>query len=277
LKLTSLKDDSGLEDPNLRNISGLNDNAVDVASMAGTTCLNFLSSITSRKPKMHMPVPPSQEQSAPGEDWPIPKLRLQVNDLSPAGSALFFANIQPGLALHSAVLAVLKTLYTPQTVPRNVRSVTLFIENMDGVAYTKGSDLDDDHKEIHFSIRHIENNKQRARDEIMGVIVHEMVHCFQFNAKGTCPGGLIEGIADYVRLKAGYVPPHWQRGGDKWDAGYQTTGYFLEFIETNCGAGTVRKINDAMRDKKYDEGIFKDLTGEPVETLWKLYKQSLEK
>lgn len=37
----------------------------------------------------------------------------------------------------------------------------------------------------------------------MGVCVHEMVHCWQWNAKGTCPGGLIEGIADYVRLRSG--------------------------------------------------------------------------
>ena len=66
---------------------------------------------------------------------------------------------------------------------------------MDGVAYTKGSELDDDHKEIHFSVRHIANNKDRVKGEVMGVLVHEMVHCFQYNAKGTCPGGLIEGVA----------------------------------------------------------------------------------
>lgn len=73
--------------------------------------------------------------------------------------------------------------------------MTLYLEDMDGVAYTKGSDLDDDHKEIHFSTRHIENSRQRAQSEILGVVVHEMVHCFQYNGKGTCPGGLIEGIA----------------------------------------------------------------------------------
>lgn len=32
----------------------------------------------------------------------------------------------------------------------------------------------------------------------MGVLVHEMVHCFQYNAKGTCPGGLVEGIAGMI-------------------------------------------------------------------------------
>ena len=41
----------------------------------------------------------------------------------------------------------------------SVRSVTLYLEEMGGVAYTKGSELDDDHKEIHFSIQHIMNAK----------------------------------------------------------------------------------------------------------------------
>ena len=76
-----------------------------------------------------------------------------------------------------------------------MRSVTLYIDNMGGVAHTNGKDLDDDHKEIHLSMNHIWNSKARARDEIRGVMVHEMVHCFQYNAKGSCPGGLIEGVA----------------------------------------------------------------------------------
>ena len=46
------------------------------------------------------------------------------------------------------------------------------------------------------------------------------MHCWQYNGLGTCPGGLIEGIADYIRLKDGLAPPHWTRGGKHWDDGY---------------------------------------------------------
>ena len=46
------------------------------------------------------------------------------------------------------------------------------------------------------------------------------MHCWQYNGLGTCPGGLIEGIADYVRLKDDLAPPHWTRGGKHWDEGY---------------------------------------------------------
>jgi hypothetical protein len=63
---------------------------------------------------------------------------------------------------------------------------------MDGVAYTHGSHTN---KEIHFSLDHIKNSEDRAQAEIDGVLTHEVVHCFQYNAKGTAPGGLIEGMA----------------------------------------------------------------------------------
>lgn len=150
---------------------------------------------------------------------------------------------------------------------------------MSGVAYTTGSDLDGDHKEIHFSLDYINGiPSARLKDEIQGVLVHEMVHCWQWNAVGTAPGGLIEGIADFVRLKAGLSPPHWKKeGGGQWDAGYQHTGYFLEWIENTCGGGSVRMINYALKDKKYQEDDFwEQLFGKKVGLLWKEYEGSLD-
>ncbi len=149
---------------------------------------------------------------------------------------------------------------------------------MSGVAYTTGSDLDGDHKEIHFSLDYINGiSSARQKDEIQGVLVHEMVHCWQWNAVGTAPGGLIEGIADFVRLKAGLSPPHWKKeGGGQWDAGYQHTGYFLEWIESTCGRGSVRMINHALKEKKYQEDDFwEQLFGKKVGLLWKEYEGSL--
>jgi hypothetical protein len=63
---------------------------------------------------------------------------------------------------------------------------------MNGVAHTCGGD---NHKEIHLSLDYIKQVEPRAKPEISGVITHEVVHCFQYNGKGTCPSGLIEGIA----------------------------------------------------------------------------------
>jgi hypothetical protein len=152
---------------------------------------------------------------------------------------------------------------------------------MPGVAYTTGSELDSEHKEIHFSLDYIHNSISSARmtDEIMGVLTHEMVHCYQYNAFGTCPGGLIEGIADWVRLNAKLSPPHWKKEtSGKWDAGYQQTGYFLEYLENRFGEGLVRRVNEKLRIVRYEEKKFwTELCGRPVEQLWGDYAAAVEK
>ncbi|KDQ63167.1 hypothetical protein JAAARDRAFT_120420 [Jaapia argillacea MUCL 33604] len=221
-----------------------------------------------------MPPPPLPPNKPAPPTWPIPKFDLRVEDLEHPGAKLFFKHIDAPSVLRTAVTTVCSWLYTEATVPRKY-SILLVLRPMDGVAYTHGSLT---HKEIHFSLQHIENSASRAKDEITGVITHEMVHCYQYNGKGKCPGGLIEGMADWVRLHAGLSPPHWKRNpsGDKWDAGYQDTAYFLDWIEVKNGAGTVRALNEAMKDTEYTDDIFREWTGGAVGDLWKLYREELE-
>ena len=154
---------------------------------------------------------------------------------------------------------------------------------MGGVAYTTGIELDDDHKEIHFSLQYLQNRADavKSNNEIQGVLVHEMVHCWQYNGEGTCPGGLIEGIADFVRLKAGLVPMHWKRPtkrGGSWDQGYQLTAYFLEWLEGRTRSkDVVVRINQELRIGKYEEETFwKKVCGKGVEELWGEYQEGLE-
>ncbi|KAJ7492118.1 hypothetical protein FB451DRAFT_1336147 [Mycena latifolia] len=218
------------------------------------------------------PVPPP----TPPPEWPLPKLNIRVEDLAHPGATLFFDSVHPTTALRAAVLASFEWLYaTPANAPTNVLSILLVLRPMDGVAYTFGSHTE---KEIHFSLDHIVNSAARARAEILGVLVHEVVHCYQHNANGTAPGGLIEGVADFVRLHADLAPPHWKREtrpGDTWDAGYQTTAYFLEWIEEQRGPGTVRALNAALLGVDYDVTIFERLAGAPVRELWRRYKAEL--
>ena len=221
----------------------------------------------------------------PKPNFSTPKLCLKVTDLTHDGARIFFKTTNPVAVLSDAVRTVLQTLYNSsegqKTIP-GTRSVTLILRSMDGVAYTQGSDIDDDHKEIHFSLDYIANHasdtSKRQQDEIAGVLVHEMVHAWQWNALGTAPGGLIEGIADFVRLRAALSPPHWKKeaGGD-WDAGYQHTAYFLEWMEGKFGDGCVMRINETLRTKKYEEECFwKGLFGQTVANLWMEYSKELE-
>ncbi|TPX15083.1 uncharacterized protein E0L32_004913 [Thyridium curvatum] len=212
-----------------------------------------------------------------------PKLRLEVRDLAHPGATRFLASLDAAQVLSTAVARVHSLLYRPDAAdysPPPTRSVTVILRDMGGVAYTTGTELDGDHKEIHVSLAYVAGVSPASRTaaEITGVLTHELVHCYQWNALGTCPGGLIEGIADWVRLNCGLSPPHWQKkAGDKWDAGYQNTAYFLQYLEERFGSGTIPRLNEKLRGKHYEEKTFwTELLGRPVDQLWKDYVKSLE-
>ncbi|KAE9969617.1 hypothetical protein BLS_005299 [Venturia inaequalis] len=227
---------------------------------------------TSKPRPKHPPVP-----SLPRK----PLLRLEIRDLSSKASLAFLSLPSSGSILQNAVEATLAWLYTPSSTIPPTRSITLILRDMPGVAYTTGSDIDSDHKEIHFSTSYIEGQMHKGgfEKEVLGVITHEMVHCWQWDARGTCPGGLIEGIADFVRLRAGFVPGHWKKeAGGEWDAGYQHTGYFLDYLERRFGDGMVVKINETLRDRVYKEKRFwEECCGCGVEELWEEYGRYLKK
>ncbi|KUJ10254.1 BSP-domain-containing protein [Mollisia scopiformis] len=238
----------------------------------------------SQKPPVTRNSPAKETASSKTPQFILPKLRLEIRDLNHEGAEVFLTAVIASKALATSVRSVLSLLYhtpdSPTTTVPSTRSVTLILRPMEGVAYTTGSDLDSDHKEIHFSLDYINGiAASRKKDEIMGVLTHEMVHCYQYNAFGTCPGGLIEGIADWVRLNADLSPPHWKKEATgKWDAGYQHTGYFLEYLEQRFSAGTVRRMNEKLRIVRYEEKRFwTELIGRPVEQLWGDYSEAVEK
>ncbi|XP_041011111.1 uncharacterized protein LOC121254936 [Juglans microcarpa x Juglans regia] len=148
---------------------------------------------------------------------------------------------------------------------KNVQKVSLFIDDMGGIAYASNN-------EIHVSARYINNFSGNVKNEITGVLYHEMTHIWQWNGKGQAPGGLIEGIADFVRLKAGYVPSHWvQPGqGDRWDQGYDVTARFLDYCN-DLRNGFVADLNKKMRTG-YSANYFTNLLGKSVDMLWSDYK-----
>ncbi|KAJ8769034.1 hypothetical protein K2173_024030 [Erythroxylum novogranatense] len=148
---------------------------------------------------------------------------------------------------------------------KDVQKVSLFIDDMDGVAYAVNN-------EIHVSANYIGNYTGDVRREITGVLYHEMTHIWQWNGNGQTPGGLIEGIADFVRLKANYAPSHWVKPGqgDRWDQGYDVTARFLDYCN-NLRNGFVAQLNRKMRSS-YNVQYFVDLLGKNVDQLWRDYK-----
>lgn len=255
-----------------------------------------------------------------------PKLRLHAEELRHPSSTSFFTLVPDVTSiLDFALDNITKYLYTSperksKPTQRNnkivrpsfdplvppTRSVTLFLRDFGGVAYTTGTELDNDHKEIHLSlpyIKHCESLADPVR-ELTGVLTHELVHCYQHTKPPTTsndakkiphpPGGLIEGIADFVRLKAHLDPPHWKKPqsaserASKWDAGYQHTAYFLAWIEDVwVGEGAIGMLNDRLLRVGYvgeekekstsgEVGFWRGLCGMEVAELWAEYGRFLD-
>lgn len=171
-----------------------------------------------------------ERQLPPKREYKTPKLHWKIEDLETKGAERVSLHCtSPVKLLKECIIGIFDLLYTAETYPTqyvrrlstlshlqwqyrpvvlvrpygtdlllcsSVRSVTVYFRAMDGVAYATGSRLDDDHKEIHFSTDYISKiDEKRIVEEITGVLQHELVHCFQKNGKGSCPGGLVEGIA----------------------------------------------------------------------------------
>ncbi|CAL4917298.1 unnamed protein product [Urochloa decumbens] len=128
-----------------------------------------------------------------------------------------------------------------------VDKVTLVVEDIDGVAFTSANGID-------LSARYVGGySAGDVKKEVTGVLYHETTHVWQWDGQGRANGGLIEGIADYVRLK-----------------GYDVTARFLDYCDS-LKPGFVAQLNAKMKDG-YSDDFFAQILGKNVQQLWKDYK-----
>ncbi|KAL1539826.1 hypothetical protein AAHA92_24262 [Salvia divinorum] len=116
-----------------------------------------------------------------------------------------------------------------------------------------------------------------ARFMFTSILYHEMTHIFQWSGKGTAPGGLTEGMADYIVLKSPfYVEGYSTPGqGEKWDEGYGTTSRFLEYCDS-LREGFTPELNRMMREVYLPE-YWNQLLGKDVDQVWREYKAKYAK
>jgi hypothetical protein len=155
-----------------------------------------------------------------------------------------------------------------------------FRQNMGGVANTGGT-------RINCAGRWY---RQNLKGEAIGSIVHEMVHVVQQYGYGggrRNPGAprnpvwLVEGIPDYIRWFK-YEPQ--THGADirnpdraRYDGNYRISANFLNFAVEKYDPEIIQKLNAALRQRKYNDDLWKELTGKTVQELNDEWKASLKK
>lgn len=111
------------------------------------------------------------------------------------------------------------------------------------------------------------------------VVTHEVMHIVQgYGGESGMPGWLTEGIADYVRYAfgvdnagAGWSLPNFSKEHSYLHS-YRISARFLVWLERSGYKGIVIKLDQAGRDKTYDNGaIWKKITGKSVDELWNEY------
>lgn len=117
----------------------------------------------------------------------------------------------------------------------------------------------------------------RAHPGDIDVVTHEAMHVVQAYPEDAGPGWVTEGIADYVRYVFGV-----DNAGAKWalpafkpkqhyTQSYRITARFFVWVEKKRNKDFVKKLDAAMRGKKYTDKIWKKLTGSTLDELWKEY------
>jgi hypothetical protein len=206
-----------------------------------------------------------------------PEIEFQNEEANGDGAMFDQVIPDPVATMKSVACQVCTILYRePEEITRNPPTITLHIYDFDGVANAGGGT-------ISFSSRHIRNydNPADALFEYLGVLIHETSHLYQFDDGG---GGLVEGMADFVRIRAGHHRMSRRSPGGAWTDAYTTSGFFFSWL---AGPGGLQSdgrvpadpdigwaINEQMRDN-WSEQVFVDRLGQDVDTLWAEYQDAL--
>ena len=154
----------------------------------------------------------------------------------------------------------------------------VFSKDMQGVAATSGT-------RIRCAADWLRKN---LKGEAKGAIFHELVHVVQqygsaprsANASRP-PGWLTEGLTDYLRFyvfepetKGAEISPR-NAARARYDGSYRVTANFLNWASQKYDRELVKKLNAAIREGRYNEDLWKKLTGKTVQELGDEWKAGL--
>lgn len=119
----------------------------------------------------------------------------------------------------------------------------------------------------------------REHPEDVGAMIHETTHVVQNYPGRGHPIWLAEGLDDYVRYylfepgRNRHVDPDRARH----DAGYGVTAAFLAYVTDTYDRKLVSRLNTVMREGRYKDDVFRELTGKSLGELDKEWRASLRR
>ncbi|TQV85927.1 basic secretory protein-like protein [Aliikangiella coralliicola] len=188
--------------------------------------------------------------------------------------------------IHEVSLGVSKILYENVTEISIFKTVTFETGHYDFPAAKGGTDTD---MILYMDLDHIANTTNNGGDdalrkEVLGMLWHELTHGYSNSPQtgeyvpGTEYHSFLEGIADFVRIKAGYNEH--KRGGiawaEDWNAdAYNQTSFFLEWVHnSHQSINFIYLFNQAAGELNEwsFENAFQKILGRGIQEVWEQYQ-----
>ena len=211
-----------------------------------------------------------------------PTFTLQLEDVGPKGQLFTNAVPDPEAFVQETGREVCRILYRNADEVRDVNHITLIIrDDPDYPGWKSGSAGD---ITVMISTYHLAALDAKGGDvlkEIKGVLLHEMTHMYQHDdaaaGEATYPnlGNVIEGVADFVRIRAKYPPVGAKpsKTGVWDDAGYWKPAFFLLWVDGKH-QDFVYRLNLSMKGGDgvaWAPAAFEKITSATVDELWAEY------
>lgn len=177
------------------------------------------------------------------------------------------------LLLMEATHFVHNLLYANPSYPRkHIHTVVLSIDNNH-----KESAVYEDN-EIHINSEYIAD---LVEEEIRGLVYRKTGRLWLWNGGRKAPLGLLEGMAEYITLAAGFnvsdpsvLMNQLNNSEQRWDAGRMVTGMYLQYCE-GIKTGFVAALN-ALMEEEWKEDFINELLGKSATMVWSEFKKIIQ-
>lgn len=221
------------------------------------------------------------------EQFPYPTINFVNKSVGGNGDLYTEMVPDPHALINEVCLNVSKLLFKSVDEVDVLKILDYSVEDIETISAKGGNPP---HINIFFSSSYLKNkqgemSQEALLAEIVGVLYHEITHGYQYSPKGAGTYrrgddyfGFLEGSADYVRYKAGYIPLESRKAGGHWNDGYKTSGFFIDWLHTKDSDFLYKFNQSALTIIPWSwEEACQEILSASVADLWKEYQNEIAK